>query len=554
MPVAVYTCEAGGDFGATYISNNITALTGYKPEDFTSNSEFWFYNVHPDDTEMVNMNIATLLETGHIKYEYRWRVADGSYKWFYDISKLMKTSSGESNYIIGTFIDITERKKTEETLKTNEEKYRLLFSTEQDAIIIVNAETRRIVDANDAALRLYGYSKEEILKLTGPDLSAEPVESDAAISKVAMSTDRQIHYHTRNHKKKDGTVFPIEISSGIFMLKDRKFISAAIRDITYRKQALEELQKSAFYLDSVNDTLIVLNAEREIIKVNKEFEHLWGYPTEEVLGKPVSILFPEKEVTKHFSEMKEAISSKKRRNFETIALTKAGGEVPISIRGAVIFDKDGAVEGFIGIFRNITERRRAEEELKKHREHLEELVEIRTLELRVLNEDLKQEIAERKKIENALLESEKKLQIRARELQESNIALKVLITQRENDKQELGENILSNVKHLIIPYIAKLKRNRSMSEDLAYLNILESNLNEIISPFSVILSSKHLGLTPKEIQVADLITDGKQDKDIVEILNISQTTVKTHRQNIRKKLGIYSKRANLRTYLLSIQK
>ena len=244
MPVAVYTCEVGGDFGATYISNNITALTGYKPEDFTSDSEFWFYNVHPDDQEMVNMNIAVLLETGHITYEYRWRIADGSYKWFYDISKLMKTSNDGINYIIGTFIDITQRKKTEEALRTNEEKYRSLFSTEQDAIVIVNADTRRIVDANDAALRLYGYSKEEILKLTGLDLSAVPEESDAAISKVAMSTDKQVHYHTRNHKKKNGTVFPVEISSGIFMLQDGKFISAAIRDITERRLAEESLQKS----------------------------------------------------------------------------------------------------------------------------------------------------------------------------------------------------------------------------------------------------------------------------------------------------------------------
>ncbi len=120
MPVAVYTCEFGGDFGVTYISKNITAFTGCKPEDFTSNSEFWLSNVHPEDKQMVNDNLATLLETGNITHEYRWRVADGSYKWFYDIVKCMKSPSGESNYIIGTFIDITERKKTEEALKMSQ--------------------------------------------------------------------------------------------------------------------------------------------------------------------------------------------------------------------------------------------------------------------------------------------------------------------------------------------------------------------------------------------------------------------------------------------------
>lgn len=241
-------------------------------------------------------------------------------------------------------------------------------------------------------------------------------------------------------------------------------------------------------------------------------------------------------------------------SYEVEIISKKGTKHNVIISGAPLFGEGGKLQSLIGTFIDITDRKQVEEELLRHHQYLEEVVNERTLDLRKINEELAKEIIEHNKAEVALFESEKKLRFRAKELEEGNIALKVLLTQREHDKAELEENILSNVKNLVMPYILKLKRNRDISEDLAYLNILESNLNEIISPFSVKLSSKYIGLTPKEIQIADLVRDGKQDKDIMEILNISQTTVKSHRQNIRKKLGIYGKRANLKTYLLSLTK
>ena len=155
-------------------------------------------------------------------------------------------------------------------------------------------------------------------------------------------------------------------------------------------------------------------------------------------------------------------------------------------------------------------------------------------------------------LQNAYDELEKRVKERTIALEESNTALRVLLKQRENDHKEFESNILSSLKYLVHPYISKLKRNRAFSSDLVYLNILESNLKEIVSPFASKLSFRYLDFTPKEILVADLIKDGKQDKDIAEILNITLDTVKTHRQNIRKKLGIYGKRINLRTNLLSL--
>lgn len=156
------------------------------------------------------------------------------------------------------------------------------------------------------------------------------------------------------------------------------------------------------------------------------------------------------------------------------------------------------------------------------------------------------------KLQNTLDELESRVQKRTKELEESNAALKVLLKQRDDDKKQLENNILTNIKQLILPYIDKIRNNAPDKEILASLSVLESNLKEIVSPFAHKLSSNYLGLTPKEIDISNLIMGGKQDKEISQILHISPETVKTHRQNIRKKLGIYSKRANLRTHLLSL--
>ena len=179
-----------------------------------------------------------------------------------------------------------------------------------------------------------------------------------------------------------------------------------------------------------------------------------------------------------------------------------------------------------------------EQKLREGRDELEMKVKERTAELESTIE--------------LLQTAEKKLRVHAEELIESNTALKVLLKQREQDRKEFENNILSNIKHLIMPYMEKLKRNRKMSDELDYLSIIESNLNEIISPFSTKLSFQYLNLTPKEIIVADLVRYGKQDKDITEILHISLDTVKAHRKSIRKKLGINNKKINLRTKLLSL--
>ena len=162
------------------------------------------------------------------------------------------------------------------------------------------------------------------------------------------------------------------------------------------------------------------------------------------------------------------------------------------------------------------------------------------------------DITERKVSEEALKSKERELEIKANKLEDINTALNVLLEKRKVDQIELEEKIVLNVENLIKPYLDKLRQGSLDDRKKNILNIIQSNLDEIISPFTRNLSSRHYNLTPKEIQIANFIRQGTTNKEIAEILFLSVKTVEFHRDNIRKKLGIKNKKINLTSYLLSI--
>ena len=162
------------------------------------------------------------------------------------------------------------------------------------------------------------------------------------------------------------------------------------------------------------------------------------------------------------------------------------------------------------------------------------------------------DITERKVSEEALKSKERELETKANKLEDINTALNVLLEKRKVDQIELEEKIVLNVENLIKPYLEKLRQGSLDDRKKNILNIIQSNLDEIISPFTRNLSSRHYNLTPKEIQIANFIRQGTTNKEIAEILFLSVKTVEFHRDNIRKKLGIKNKKINLTSHLSSI--
>lgn len=150
----------------------------------------------------------------------------------------VKDARGEITHFVAVKEDITEKKRFLSALLESEERYRQFFATCSDAVILFDDATKRITDVNDAALRTYQYSREEFLALSITALSDDPV---CCVQHIAETSEGKIHpVPSHFHKKKDGSVFPVEASQGAFMVKGRKVVFCIGRDIS---QHLENERK-----------------------------------------------------------------------------------------------------------------------------------------------------------------------------------------------------------------------------------------------------------------------------------------------------------------------
>jgi PAS domain S-box-containing protein len=340
-------------------------------------------------------------------------------------------------------------------------------------------------------------------------------------------------------------------------LDKARLYADARRELAERRRTENILRKSEeryrLLLESSPDPVVVYSLEGEAMYVNPAFEQTFGWRRDELIGRQIDFV-PEESWPETRTAIESMLRGEKIQLFETLRLTQDGRRLDVQLSSTLYFDEQGRPAGNIVTLRDISALKHAEQQLLRYHTQLGELVAERTTELAKANEQLAQEVEDRKSAEAELRQREKELKAQSLHLEEVNTALKVLLKQRENDKRELEEVVLSNVRQLISPYLERLQRGRLASVQKALVDILETNLNNIISPFGSRLSHRHLSLTPTEIRVANLVKEGKTNKEIAELLLLSKNTILFHRHNIRTKLGLRNSKQNLRAYLLGFIK
>jgi len=436
--------------------------------------------------------------------------------------------------------DITARKRAEEALeeaheeleerveartrelRVSEARYRSLFDNMLDGF----AYCEMLFEDGRPADFVYLEVNEAFERLTGlKDVVARKVSE--IIPGILKANPELLEIYGRAVSTGRPERFEIDLkplgmwfSISVYGTEKNRFV-AVFHNITERKHAEEALREAhdeleqrvlertgalarqAELLELAHGAILVRDLENRITFWNRGAEEVYGWTKAEALGN-VAHAFLHTRFPTPFNEHIETLTREGRWEGELVHTTKDGRQITVLSRQALQRDAAGNPLAILEINLDITGRKQVEENLD----------------------------------------------IKSRTLEEVNTALKVLLKQREEDRSDLEENILSNVKELILPYVEKLKKSRLDAGQAGNVDILETNLREITSP--IIRKLQSFDLTPREIEVVSHVKDGKTTKQIAELLGVSARAVEFHRYNIRKKLGLEQKRSNLRSRLRSI--
>lgn len=301
---------------------------------------------------------------------------------------LVCDGSNRPQMAVVTISDITQRKRAETELHQSREEFRELFDRAPIGYHEVDAEGR-IVRVNEAELKMLGYTQEELLGQSVWLISAEEEVSRHSVLAKLRGEPRPLVFE-RRLRRKDGTDFPAHIEDRLVRRKDGSIagIRAGIIDLTGRKQAEAATARLAAIVSSSQDAIIGVDLAGTVTSWNGGAESIFGLTAGEMVGAPIQRLIPEDRKDEEDQIMRRIRAGLGVDNFETIRKTKEGRLIDVSVTDSPIRDADGRLVGVSKVVRDVTERKRAREEIRRLNLELEQRVVERTAQLEAANREL----------------------------------------------------------------------------------------------------------------------------------------------------------------------
>ncbi|MBU2228231.1 MAG: PAS domain S-box protein [Proteobacteria bacterium] len=370
---------------------------------------------------------------------------------------------------------------------------------------------------NQAFADFLGRKMEDIVGKTVHEIAPEDLAEEYERADKELFRREGIQTYESAIVHADGARHKVIFNKATFSNRDGVVsgLIGSIFDIAQRKEVEERLRRNEEryrrIFENIQDVYYEVGLDGAILELSPSIERYFQFKREDLIGRSIYEFYSDKNRRKAL--LQEIEEKGYVRDFEIHLRDRRGAQFTCSITASIMPGEGERPPRIAGSMRDISERKRDEETLRQR---------------------------------------EEELSIKSRNLEEVNTALKVLLKQREEDRKELEENVLANVKTSLLPYLEKLKKGPLTQRQRAYLEILEAQMKKIISPFLHRISQACFDLTPQEIRVADFVKNGNTTKEIADILRISIKTVDYHRDNIRRKMGIKNHHTNLRSFLLKL--
>jgi PAS domain S-box-containing protein len=364
-------CIAGNDGYFKRLNPVWEKVLGYSMDELMAKPFLDF--IHPADRQATieeSEKLGKGLNT--ISFENRYRCKDGSYRWF----NWTATPFAEKQLIYAVARDVTELKRAEQALRLSEERNRLLFESNPHPVWVYDLDTLGIIDVNEAAIRNYGYSREEFLTLTIRDI--RPAEDvPAVLESVAKSGTMLEENRIWRHRTKNGTLLDVEVTSHPLVYAGRNARLVVSTDITKRKQAEEALRLSEerfrMLVSGVKDyAIFMLDPDGRVATWNAGAERFKGYQEQEIVGQPFSQFYtPEDNARMKPAEELRVAAAEGRVEDEGWRVRKDGSHFWANVVITALRDSQGKLLGFSKITQDITERKQTQEALVKAKEEAE---------------------------------------------------------------------------------------------------------------------------------------------------------------------------------------
>lgn len=372
VPAVVYTAEFGRNGRWLYVSPQIERLLGFSTDEWTHDPEFWYKQLHPQDSERVIGDEISSRKSGQpLHSEYRLLSREGREVWFLDEASVITDSTGKPLFLQGLMYNITDRKSIEEKLIQSEKKYRQLADFLPQIVFEADV-TGRIIFANQTAFDVFHYTWDDFelglnaWQMIVPEQRQRAQESIQQALRGESGTDPEFIAIT-----KDGRTFPVLVfSAPVLQGQDIVGIRGVIVDITDRKQIEEELRSSEERFRSAFDNapvgMAIVGLDDQILQVNQALCSILGYPRELLLRKALAeVTHPDdRDVEKSH---KGALLEKQNESFtlEKRYIHADGGIVWVQLSVSLVLGKDGKPLYYLGQLQDISVRKEAEITLRE---------------------------------------------------------------------------------------------------------------------------------------------------------------------------------------------